>query len=110
MCCAQSLHLPKKMTEKPSVNHIGSSDEPPMRNWTRVLTIWNGNSVNSMNLGNLKITIANLYTSKFPVFVQLVALVTCEEVICSNKLFDQKCVTELCIKRKNLGKVIYLPF
>ena len=23
-------HLPKKVTEKPSVNHIGSSDEPPM--------------------------------------------------------------------------------
>ena len=23
-------HLPKKVTEKPSVNHIGSSDEPPI--------------------------------------------------------------------------------
>ena len=24
------LHLPKKVTQKPSVNHIGSSDEPPI--------------------------------------------------------------------------------
>ena len=24
-------HLPKKVTEKPSVNHIGSSDEPPIK-------------------------------------------------------------------------------
>ena len=23
-------HLPKKVTKKPSVNHIGSSDEPPI--------------------------------------------------------------------------------
>ena len=27
---AAPLHLPKKVTEKPSVNHIGSSDEPPI--------------------------------------------------------------------------------
>ena len=29
VCAHCPLHLPKKVTEKPSVNHIGSSDEPP---------------------------------------------------------------------------------
>ena len=29
--CTAPLHLPKKVIQKPSVNHIGSSDEPPIR-------------------------------------------------------------------------------
>ena len=30
VCAHCPLHLPKKVTEKPSVNHIGSFDEPPI--------------------------------------------------------------------------------
>ena len=39
------LHLPKKVTQKPSVNHIGSSDEPPIRPI--------GQSYSGMNLDQL---------------------------------------------------------
>ena len=37
VCAHSPLHLPKKVTEKLSANHIGSSDEPPINilppNW-----------------------------------------------------------------------------
>ena len=44
VCAHCPLHLPKKVTEKPSVNHIGSSDEPPMK--------WNGEMQNKIYFRN----------------------------------------------------------
>ena len=37
--CTAPLHLPKKVTQKPSVNHIGSSDEPPIIT-SRIASSW----------------------------------------------------------------------